>query len=144
MMADLDKAIALACKVHTAQVDKSGEPYILHPLRLMLKFANNDERIVGVLHDVVEDSEVTLDDLRKIGFNELIVQAVDSLSKRKDESYENFIERIKVNRLAKKVKIEDIKDNLDLTRLHSISSNDLDRIEKYHKALTYLLEGNFI
>jgi (p)ppGpp synthase/HD superfamily hydrolase len=140
IMADLDKAIALACKVHAAQVDKSGEPYILHPLRLMLKFNNNDERIVGVLHDVIEDSEVTLDDLRKIGFDELIVQAVDSLSKRTDESYESFINRIKVNRLATKVKIEDIKDNLNLTRLHSISSNDLDRIEKYHKALTYLLE----
>lgn len=140
-MSNLDKAIALACKVHAGQVDKAGQPYILHPLRLMIKFSEENERIVAILHDVVEDGNVTFDELRQHGWSKTVVDAIDCLSKRSGESYENFISRLFPNDLARKVKIEDIKDNLDLTRLSSLDSKDLLRIEKYHKALRYLIGG---
>lgn len=138
-MSNLDKAVALACKVHAGQIDKSGQPYILHPLRLMLKFQDENARIVSVLHDVVEDGNVTLNELRQLGLCELVVSAIDFLSKKPYEPYEEFILRLSSNELARKVKIEDIKDNLDLTRLQSIRDDDLIRIEKYHKALQYLI-----
>lgn len=137
-MSMLDIAIALASKVHAGQVDKAGQPYILHPLRLMLKFQNENERVVAVLHDVVEDSNVTLDELRQQGFSEMVVTAIDLLSKKTGESYEDFIVRLSSNQLAKRVKVEDIKDNLDVSRLNSLEDNDLQRIAKYHKALRYL------
>jgi hypothetical protein len=134
----LDAAVALACRVHAGQVDKSGKPYILHPLRLMLKFDDLDEQVVSVLHDVVEDGDVTLDDLRALGVSERAIKAIDCLSKRPGEAYEDFIARIHPNELARKVKFEDIKDNLDLTRLGTLQEKDLVRVAKYHKALRYL------
>lgn len=138
-MTGIDAAIALACRVHAGQVDKAGQPYILHPLRLVSKLHGTDERIVAVLHDVVEDSGVTLDDFRQNGFSDAIVCAIDCLTRRVGESYESFIARLSANMLARKVKIEDIKDNLDLTRLGALSNEDLSRVKKYHWALQYLL-----
>ena len=138
-MSILDAVIALACRVHAGQVDKSGKPYILHPLRLMLKFETLDEQVVSVLHDVVEDSDVTLDELRQLGLSEHVIRAIDCLSKRPGEVYEDFIARIRPDELARKVKIEDIRDNLNLTRLPTLEAKDLERIAKYHKALRYLL-----
>lgn len=138
-MDDLDNAIELACKAHKGQVDKAGQPYILHPLRLMLKFKNTQEQIVAVLHDTIEDSDMTLKDLANYGFSELILDALDCLSKRENEGYEEFIKRILPNDLAKKIKIEDIKDNLDLTRIESINNEDLKRVSKYHNSLQALL-----
>lgn len=135
----LDTAVALACRVHAGQVDKSGKPYILHPLRLMLKFEGVDEQVVSVLHDVVEDGDVTLDDLRALGVSDAAVAAIDCLSKRDGEQYEDFIARIKPNDLARRVKIADIRDNLDLTRLPEISDKDLQRAAKYHRALRDLM-----
>lgn len=141
-MDDLDKAIKLACKAHEGQVDKAGQPYILHPLRLMLKFKNKQEQVVAVLHDAIEDSDMTLEYLASYGFSELTLDALDCLSKRKNESYEEFIERILTNELARKIKIEDIKDNLDLTRIESINNEDLIRVLKYHNSLQTLLACN--
>ncbi|QJI31810.1 GTP pyrophosphokinase [Pseudomonas sp. ADAK18] len=138
-MSILDAAITLACRIHTGQVDKSGKPYILHPLRLMLRFETLDEQIVSVLHDVVEDGNVTLDELRHLGLCEHVVHAIDCLSKRPGEDYEDFIARIRPDELARKVKIEDIRDNLNLTRLPTLEAKDLERVAKYHKALRYLL-----
>jgi (p)ppGpp synthase/HD superfamily hydrolase len=138
-MSVLEKAIALACRVHAGQVDKSGAPYILHPLRLMLRFTDESSRIVSVLHDVVEDGDVTLDDLRRLELPEAVVVAIDCLSKRPSESYEEFIRRLSSNELARRVKIEDIKDNLDLTRLDKLTDADLTRTAKYHAALQSLL-----
>lgn len=138
-MDDLDKAIKLACEAHAGQVDKAGKPYVLHPLRLMLKFQNKQEQVVAVLHDTIEDSEMTLEDLANHGFSELILDALDCLSKRKNEEYEGFIKRILPNELARKIKIEDIKDNLDLTRIASINNEDLKRVLKYHNSLRVLL-----
>lgn len=134
-MNNLDVAIAFACKVHAGQVDKSGQPYILHPLRLMLRFQDEDERIVSVLHDVVEDGNVSFNELRGLGFCESIIEAIDCLSKRPGERYEDFIQRLASNKLAKQVKIEDIRDNLDITRLCSFGDEDCIRTVKYHKAL---------
>ena len=116
----LEQAIKIALEVHSGQVDKAGEMYLLHPLRLMFKFQTEDERVVAVLHDVIED-------------------AIDCLSRRKYEKYENFISRLSINQIARKIKIEDIKDNLDLTRLNHIGEKELKRIEKYHHSLKLLL-----
>lgn len=138
-MSILDAAVALACRVHAGQVDKSGKPYILHPLRLMLKFEDVDEQVVSVLHDVVEDGDVTLDELRELGVSSAAVAAIDCLSKREGELYEDFIARIKPNDLARRVKIADIRDNLDLTRLPQVSDKDLQRVAKYHRALRELM-----
>lgn len=113
-MSRLESAIALACRVHAGQVDKSGQAYILHPLRLMLQFDNEDERIVSVLHDVVEDGGVTFDQLRQLGLSDAIVGAIDCLSKRPEEDYDAFIARLASNPLARKVKMADIKHNLDV------------------------------
>jgi (p)ppGpp synthase/HD superfamily hydrolase len=138
MKNDLNKAIKIASDAHEGQTDKAGKPYILHPLRLLLKFTNIDEMIVAVLHDVVEDSELTLEDLKINGFEDSVVNAVDCLTKRSGEEYSEFIKRVLLNELARKIKIEDIKDNLDLSRLSKIETNDLERISKYHNALKVL------
>ncbi len=141
-MSDLNKAIELACQAHAGQVDKAGQHYILHPMRLMLGLQEDEERIVAVLHDVIEDSDITLNDLVKYRFSKSVIDAIDCLSKRTSERYEDFIMRISSNKLARKIKIEDIKDNLDLTRMTSISDKDLARVAKYHNALKVLLKKN--
>lgn len=137
-MSSLEKAIQLACNAHAGQLDKAGQPYILHPLRLMMKFSSEQEQIVAVLHDVVEDTAVSLQQLKSLGFSEDVIEAIDCLTKREGEEYNAFIERISKNALATQVKIQDIQDNLDLTRLPSITDKDLERAKKYHQALTYL------
>lgn len=139
MANNLYKAIEIANKAHSKQFDKAGQPYILHPLRLMSQFQQTDEMVVAVLHDVIEDSDVSLDDLTSNGFSRAVVEAIDCLSHRKGERYEEYIKRISTNILARKIKIEDLKDNMDLTRLDSVSDKDLARIEKYHSALRVLL-----
>ena len=142
-MSTLDKAISIACGAHSGQVDKAGQPYILHPLKLMMMFTDNSERIVAILHDVVEDSDMSLDDLKDAGFSNEIVNAISCLSKKNNEPYIDFIMRIKKNNLARKIKIEDIKHNMDLTRLDSITEKDMARLGKYHNALSVLLDTQF-
>jgi (p)ppGpp synthase/HD superfamily hydrolase len=112
----LEDAIALACRAHRGQVDKGGQPYILHLLRVMLKQENEIARIVGVLHDVVEDTGVTLDDLGAAGFGDQVCEAVDCLTRRKDEPYESMIARVAANPLARSVKLADLEDNMDPRR----------------------------
>lgn len=141
-MPDLTTAIKIACQAHENQKDKSGVPYILHPLRVMQKFIDEETMMVAVLHDVVEDSPFDLDFLAKEGFTTRILGAVDALTRRENEAYTDFIDRVSLNDLAVKVKIEDIKDNLDVTRLKHIVENDLQRIKKYHQALS-ILESRF-
>lgn len=137
-MSDLITAIKIACKAHADQKDKAGEPYILHPLRLMLRLEDKDAMIVAVLHDVIEDSHIGIDFLESQGFDKSILKAVEALTKKENEPYHDFIERLSFNDVAVKVKIEDLKDNLNLTRLTCISDKDLARMKKYHKALTFL------
>jgi (p)ppGpp synthase/HD superfamily hydrolase len=137
-MSTLTRAIVLAAQHHDGQTDKGGNPYILHPLRLMLQASTEDEQIVALLHDIVEDTPLTLDDLRNEGFEERIIEAIDCLTRRPDETYEQFIERIKGNDLARRVKILDLEDNCDLARIPYPGEKDMQRLEKYRKALSVL------
>jgi (p)ppGpp synthase/HD superfamily hydrolase len=131
----LDKAILIAALAHQGQKDKVDQPYILHPLRMMLRFQAETEMIVAVLHDVVEDSpDWDFERLRAEGFSEEIVAAVDHLTRREAESYEEFVERSGKNPLARRVKLADLEDNMDLTRLKKLSGNDRARLARYHKA----------
>lgn len=138
----LIKAIDIAVKCHSGQLDKAGELYILHPMRMMMKMKTEEEKITAVLHDVVEDSDVTINDLRKEGFSERILKAVDALTKRDGESYKKSIERVKKNPLAIKVKVADFEDNMDISRLKRITENDrkrLNRYLRYYKEVKFLL-----
>jgi (p)ppGpp synthase/HD superfamily hydrolase len=136
----LNKAIDIATKAHAGQVDKSGQPYIGHPLRVMSMGATNEEKIVGVLHDVVEDSDWTFEQLAVEGFSTEIIEALQCVTKlSEDEPYDKFIQRIKSNPLAVKVKINDLTDNMDIRRLAYISEKDVKRLKKYLKAYKQLL-----
>lgn len=135
----LDLALKIAVKAHAQQVDKAGEPYILHPIRLMQCFDDSDLRVVAVLHDVVEDSDTTLAMLADYGFKPSIIEAIANLTKTAGESYDAFIKRAASHELSRLVKIEDIKDNLNVLRLSQLTDKDLQRIKKYQSALTFLL-----
>ena len=138
--ATLTNALLIATQAHQTQTDKAGQPYILHPLRLMMQFQQEDLQIVALLHDVVEDSDTTLDDLRTAGFAELIIQAVDALTRRKGEDYQAFIARAAKNPLAASVKIADLTDNLDVKRLPLLTEKDFQRLTKYRAALKFLTD----
>lgn len=129
----LEQAIALAVEKHRGQSDKSGAPYILHPLRMMTRMKTTEAMIVAVLHDVVEDTDTSLADLRQMGFPESVVAAVDALSRRADESYEEFTARAGANPLARPVKIADLEDNMNLLRLgvEGLSEKDVARLNRY-------------
>ena len=133
-----DKAYEIASIAHMGQVDKAGKPYLNHVLAVSSKFSKENEKIIALLHDVIEDTAITLSDLRKEGFNELIILAIDSLTRRKGESYTQFIQRVKLNPTAVKIKIEDLLHNMDLSRIPSPSEEDFKRIKKYEKALEQL------
>lgn len=131
----LDKAIQIAAKAHEGQKDKAGQPYILHPLRVMLRTGNDNERICAVLHDVIEDTPITLEMLRNEGFSPEVLAVLDCLTKRDGESYDDFIGRVLMNELACHVKLADLADNMDLSRLPAPSEEDFQRLEKYKKAV---------
>ena len=125
------RAIALASAAHLGQFDRAGEPYILHPLRVMSRAATADERMVAVLHDVVEDTPWTLAQLANEGFPPHVITALDALTRRKGESYEDFIERIALVPLAARVKLLDLDDNLNAARLDEFSVDDAARVARY-------------
>ena len=135
----LSKAIIIATEAHLGQVDKGGEAYILHPIRVMMSLKDYEHKIVAVLHDVVEDTIVSSEDLRLQGFNEKIIEALIHLTRRKCESYDDFIDRVIKNPIATEVKLADIKDNMDLSRLKNPKEEDYIRLEKYKKAKKRLL-----
>ena len=132
-MNNLERAIALAVDAHAGQTDKAGATYIRHPLRVMRHMETPQERVVAVLHDVIEDTEYT-PAMIEDEFDEEIRDAVEALTKRDGESYSDFVERAAANDLARKVKIADIEDNMDLTRLSEVSEKTVERQVKYHKA----------
>ena len=138
IVATLEQAIELAVKHHKGQYDKGGKPYILHPLRLMMSVDTDDEKIVAVMHDLVEDTHITIAYLRTAGFSEKVLSALDCVTNRDNEDYESFIERIAQNPLATKVKLADLEDNMDLSRISEPSKKDYKRIEKYKRAKTRL------
>lgn len=135
----LSKAINIATDAHRGQKDKAGEPYILHPLRVMLKMKDDGSRIVAVLHDVVEDTWVTLDLLQREGFNQDIIDAIDCITRRENEKYFDFIQRCKYNNIAKFVKLADLEDNSDINRIKNPSEKDYKRTQKYKDAINILL-----
>ena len=137
----LNKAIEIANRVHTGQFDKGGEPYILHPLRVMLSLNNEVERICAVLHDVVEDSELSFEDLRSEGFSEEILNVIDCLTKRPIESYEDFIDRIIGNETACRVKLADLCDNMNVSRIKDPSEKDKERLIKYRDAANKIVDA---
>lgn len=130
----LNKAIEIANRAHTGQIDKGGEPYILHPLRVMMTRDNENERICAVLHDVIEDSDITFDDLREAGFSEEIIEVLDCITKRPGENYDDFISRVLGNETACKVKLADLWDNMNLSRIKNPDEKDRKRIVKYQEA----------
>ena len=137
----LSKAINLAMQAHAGQVDKAGMPYIGHVMRVMQAGKTIDEKIVGVLHDVVEDTTWTFDALLAEGFPVHIVDALRCVTKLSDdEPYESFINRVKTNPLAVAVKINDLTDNMDIRRLQNLIDADMQRLRKYLKAYQSLVK----
>lgn len=131
----LDQAILIAARAHLGQTDRMGAPYILHPLRMMFRFKSETEMIVAVLHDVIEDNpDWDFDRLRQEGFSEEIIQAVDHLTRQEQETYEEFVVRSSENPLARRVKLADLEDNMDLKRLNRLTEQDQARLARYHRA----------
>ena len=140
-MSTIERAIEIAATAHAGQKGKNGEAYILHPLRVMMAVGSESERMAAVLHDVVEDTSVTLDDLRAAGFAEEVVRAVDLLTKREGESREEAARRAVADPIARAVKLADVSDNMDLTRLPRITKKDRDRLAEYEKVKAILEAG---
>lgn len=132
-MSTLEIAIEIAVKAHWGQKDKGGEAYILHPLRVMLRMRTDAERIVAVLHDAVEDSDITLNDLRLEGFTEEVIDALRALTKLPGESRIEAAKRAAQIPLARLVKLADNAENSDLSRIPYPTQKDLDRLEEYRK-----------
>lgn len=130
----LGDAIELALRAHAKQVDKVGMPYVLHPLRVMQRVKDEKAKIVAVLHDVVEDTPNTLKDLEGMGYPPEIVQAIEGVTKREGESYEQFVERAAANPLSRMVKMADLEDNMDIRRLPELTDKDVLRLCRYLKA----------
>jgi len=131
----LAKALKIAYTAHQGQFDKGGQPYILHPIRVALNCKTEDEKIAALLHDVVEDTSVTIEELQQAGFSPNVLDAVISLTKVDGEDYMTFIKRLSLNNLAVSVKIQDLKDNMDIRRLNG---KPHWKMEIYQKALSYL------
>jgi len=132
-MNPLETAISIAVKAHQGQFDKSGQPYILHPLRVMFRCEGDLARTVAILHDVVEDTATTMEDLRNAGLSEEVLAALDCVTKREGESYEAFVERAAANATAREVKLADLEDNMDLRRLPSadLTASATNRLNRY-------------
>jgi hypothetical protein len=137
-MSTLERALAIAVQAHAGQLDKAGAPYILHPLRVMLQMDTNEERIVAVLHDVVEDSEWSLERLRAEGFSDPVLRAIDSVTSRVGEPYDSFVLRAGRNPIGRRVKLANLHDNCDLRRIATPTDRDHARIEKYRRAIELL------
>ena len=139
-MSTLERAIEIATQAHKGQLDKAGNEYIGHPLRVMEMGKTLQEKIVGVLHDVVEDTDWTFEALEAEGFTEEIIAALKCVTKiSENENYDDFIERVKKNPLAVAVKINDLTDNMDIRRLPDLSEKDVKRMKKYLKAYKRLI-----
>lgn len=137
-MSDLETAIEIAVQAHKGQREKGGAPYVLHPLRMMSRLRKEEEQMVAVLHDVVEDTAWTLDDLRAQGFTAEIVDGVDAMTRREGEAYEDFVRRAGANPLARTVKLADLEDNMDVRRLPEVTERDAERLRRYRRAWAIL------
>lgn len=136
----LGRAIAIAATVHEHQKDKGGNAYILHPMRIMMRLRTNDEDLMcmAILHDVVEDSDWTIEKLNAEGFSDRVLAGLSLLTHNSEDDYETYIQKISTNKDAILVKLQDLKDNSDITRLKGLSPKDVDRMVKYQRAFKYL------
>ncbi|WP_256415035.1 guanosine-3',5'-bis(diphosphate) 3'-pyrophosphohydrolase [Acinetobacter sp. 5862] len=140
-MATLEQAISLAAKQHEGQVDKANAPYILHPLRVMLNVPTIEHKIVAVLHDILEDTETTIEDLYQFGFQEHIIDAIVALTKKQGETRLEAAQRARQNPIARVVKLADINDNMDLSRIQSPTVKDFERLKEYQQVRDLLLQN---
>ena len=140
-MPTLERAIAIAAKAHARQTDKAGQPYILHPLRVMMAVTGSEEKIVAVLHDVVEDTNVTLVVLENEGFTKPVLAAIFAITKTEGEARLDAAKRVVLNPIAKAVKLADLADNMDLTRIANPSEKDLKRMQEYKQVMEILIKG---
>lgn len=141
-MPNLERAIQIAVAAHAGQTDKVGNPYILHTLTVMFKLSTEAEMIVGVLHDVIEDTDVDAKYLREQGFSNEIVSAIQAMTHADNESYEDYVQRVSENPIAIRVKLADLEHNMDVRRLTNSDLNGKfdERIRRYHKAWHFLTE----
>lgn len=131
----INKALKIAMEAHIGQTDKGGHPYIFHPIRVALNCNSEAEKITALLHDVVEDTPITLEDLKAEGFDDSIIEAVKCLTKTRGEDYQDFIKRVAKNPIARQVKIQDLRDNMDVSRL---GGKPHWKLEVYQEASRYL------
>lgn len=133
-----EKAYKIAKKAHLGQVDKAGEDYIKHPEKVASFVKTDEEKAVAYLHDVIEDTELTLEDLSEYGFSKEVIEAVNIITKKRGEDYQSYLNSVKNNKLARAVKLADLRHNSDLTRLTKVTEKDIKRKEKYQKAIDFL------
>ena len=131
----LHKAITIACDAHQGQSSINGEPYILHPLRLLIKAKSNEEKIIAALHDVIEKSNISLADLKNQGFDQNIIGSIDSLSRRGSESYVDYIARLMKNNISVKIKLLDLADNIKIHNENNDNGIYDAKINQYKNAL---------
>lgn len=131
-----DKAMFIAAREHLGVRDKGGHAYILHPMRIAMRLRTNDEELmsIAILHDVIEDSKLTFEDLKAEGFSDRVIAALKLLTHQKGVSYDDYIDNMRGNRDALRVKREDLRDNSDITRLKGVSEKDFERMKKYQRS----------
>jgi len=134
----LQKAILIAKNAHFGQFDRAGKPYISHPIRVMDSVNTIEEKIVAILHDVIEDTDITADDLRREGIPEKLIKELLVLTHTPDTEYDDYVKNISLFKIASAVKLADLKDNMDITRLDEITDRDIDRLKKYHRNYIHL------
>ncbi len=131
-------ALDIATRAHAEQTDKAGRPYIDHPLAVAQNFTDATRYAVALLHDVIEDTDITLHDLEKQGISSTIIEAISAITKRSGEDYDDYLGRVKANIVARDVKLADLRHNMDLSRLQNPTEKDYQRVAKYKFALNFL------
>ncbi|HEK9589830.1 TPA: HD domain-containing protein [Streptococcus equi subsp. equi] len=137
-MSIVELAFRVAKKAHLGQVDKAGVDYIKHPITVASFVKTDEEKATAYLHDVIEDTSLTLLDLEEYDFPRSVIEAVDILTKKKGQDYQSYLNLVKTNKLARTVKLADLKHNSDLSRLSEVTNEDLKRYKKYQEAIKYL------
>lgn len=136
------KAIKLMFEKHKDQVDKSGMPYVFHPFHLAEQMDDEETTITALLHDIVEDTDTTFEDLKKLGFSDNVINALKLMTHDKNVDYFEYVKNISKNPIARKVKIKDLEHNMDTSRLDEVTDKDLERVKKYKKCYKYLLKNS--
>lgn len=142
-MATIEKAIEIAARAHSGVKDKQGKPYLLHPIRVMMGVADEDAQIVAILHDVVEDTDVSLDDIRALGFSSDVIEALNLVTHRKNQPYSEYVIACKQNQIARQVKLSDLRDNANLDRVllrPEKVETDSARMQRYVMSYRFLTD----